>query len=272
AEPGPRVAPAGLAEYTAGALGAAVAAVARDGPRGAALGLVGHSLGGTLATILTALHPDRVAALVLVEAPLCFAGAGGGALGPVLAALRLDALACRAGAIPGTALDWVAASAAPELFVWARWADRFASAANPAAWLLHHRVERWLLDEVALSGRLLADVVEQLYRTDALRRGTLTIGGRRIGPDRVPVPVLAVVDPVSRLVPPAAVLPFLAAARTRDTALLAHPAEVGTALPHVTALVGRRAHQALWPQILDWLEARLARPARRPTGARARAA
>jgi polyhydroxyalkanoate synthase len=62
---------AGLAEYADQAIGEAVATVSRETGE-APLFLIGHSLGGTLAAISGALHPQRVGGLVLLSAPLCF--------------------------------------------------------------------------------------------------------------------------------------------------------------------------------------------------------
>ena len=39
--------------------------------------LIGHSLGGTFATIFASLHPERVRSLILLEAPLSFSGDAG---------------------------------------------------------------------------------------------------------------------------------------------------------------------------------------------------
>ena len=66
------------------------------------------------------------------------------------------------------------------------------------------------------------------------------------------MPVLAVLDPLSRLVPPASVLPTLRLAGRTPTVLHHHEDEAGVALRHVGALVGRAAHERLWPAILGW--------------------
>jgi polyhydroxyalkanoate synthase len=68
------------------------------------------------------------------------------------------------------------------------------------------------------------------------------------------MPILAVVDPQSRLVPPSSVFPFLERTSAPWTLREHHEAEAGAALGHVGALVGRQAHRELWPAILGWLE------------------
>jgi polyhydroxyalkanoate synthase len=216
--------------------------------------LAGDSLGGTLAAIFAALHPEAVRRLVLLEAPLCF-GPDAGALAALVArAPHAGAIRAALGRVPGSFLDAVSLAAAPDTFHWERWIDGLASLSDPEALQLHLRVERWALDEFPLPGRLVAEIIEQLYREDRFLRGTLRVGNRRAVPRRITAPVLSVIDPRSRIVPPASILPFHdALAVRRDARLLRYEGDVGVALQHVGVLVGRGAHRLLWPQILDWV-------------------
>ena len=92
--------------------------------------LAGHSLGGTFATIFASLHPERVHALILLEAPLSFAGDAGAIaelirIGPATETLR------KVSAYPGTVLNALSLAASPESFLWWRWRDRLLSGAIP---------------------------------------------------------------------------------------------------------------------------------------------
>jgi polyhydroxyalkanoate synthase len=86
-------------------------------------------------------------------------------------------------------------------------------------------------------------------------RGTLEVAGRPVGPDTLTVPLLSVVDPRSRAVPPRSIVPFHHAAAAPVKRLLECHGGVGVALQHAGVLVGRNAHQRLWPEILAWLTA-----------------
>jgi polyhydroxyalkanoate synthase len=234
-------------------IGAAVDAL--SGPHGSKGALLaGHSLGGTLAAVFAALHPDRVRGLALVEAPLRF-GPDAGALGALAATAAPSApetVRRTFGVVPGSAISALGVAADPIEFLSARWLDALASAFDPDSAATHLRVVRWTLDELAMPGRLFEEVVSRLCRDDAFAQGALAIAGRPALPERLRMPVLAVLDPLSRLVPPVSLLPVLGLAGRAPTVLHHHEDEAGVALRHVGVLVGRAAHERLWPTILGW--------------------
>lgn len=256
-DPGPAEQEFGLAEYADRLLLDALDAVAAETGERRAL-LAGHSLGGTLAGIFAALHPQRLCGLVLLEAPLTF-GPGAGVFAPLVAAAPPTA-ELRAGAglgtVPGSFLDIVSIGAAPVTFVWSRWADMIDSLRDPQAMQTHLRVVRWTLDEFPLPGRLFEEVVERLYREDGFMAGRLTVGGRRAAADQVAVPLLNVYDPFSRIIPPESILPFHEAAPGSPKRLLAYGGDTGVAVQHVGVLVGANAHRLLWPDMLRWMDER----------------
>lgn len=253
-EPGADQASRGLDEYAGRALPAATAAVAAR--TGSAPWLVGHSLGGTLATIAVLLQPEAVRGLVLVHAPLGFAP-GSSPFRDALVRLA-PRLVAGDGLVPGSLLSFVSAAAAPATFLGERAADALACAADPDALRLHLRIERWTLEEVGLPAALVRDVLERLWRADELVRGRLRVAGARLGPDRLARPLLAIASPADAIAPPATVTPFLAAARQAETRLVRWPMERGTVFAHLAALLGRRAHARLWPAVSRWMRARAA--------------
>jgi polyhydroxyalkanoate synthase subunit PhaC len=221
--------------------------------------VAGHSLGGTLAAILAARRPERVAALVLLEAPLRF-GAAAGSFAPLVAATPSAMLETVArGGVPGAFLDQVSALAAPREFTLERRLDllrsisRLGGVADAGMLHTHLRVLRWASDEFRMPGALFRDVVERLYRDDAFAGGTLEIAGERVGPATLRAPLTTVFAPRSAVIPPSSVVPVHEVAAAPDKLLLEYGGDVGVALQHVGVLVGRSAHRDLWPRILDRL-------------------
>lgn len=214
--------------------------------------LMGHSLGGTLAAIFAALHPQRRCPLVLLETPLHF-GPEVGVLDRLVAhAPGVWQLAAGMDTVPGTFLDLAALAASPVTFLWSRQMDAWASLGDPQALRTHLLVERWSLDEMPLPRRLFEEVVEALYRRDEFVRGTLQVGGRLADPRQITAPLLSVAEKHSSLVPPEAVVSFHNAVASTDKTLLWYEGDRGVALQHVGVLVGENAHRHLWPRILRW--------------------
>jgi len=256
-DPGPAEDGLDLADYADHLPLVALEAIAAEtGERSAVL--AGHSLGGTFAAVLASLHPDRVRGLVLADAQLAFGPDRGGPLArAVVAAPHARALRSLAGSpVPGSFTSLLSTAAAPDAFVLQRWSDVGASFRDPLAAAIHARVERWMLDELAMPGQLFEDVLERLYREDRLATGTLEVGGQRAALDQLRRPVLAVINSSGRVVPPASILGGLAAAPADlPRRVLHYVAERGPALQHLGPLVGPTAHARLWPEILDWVYA-----------------
>lgn len=214
--------------------------------------VLAHSLGGLLAAIFSALHPERIRALALLAAPLHF-GPDAGVFGAMVTDLETRSLPAT---IPGSFLSAASLRAAPETFGWERWSDWLRSLPDPAAVQNHLRVERWTLDEFALPRRLFAELADAIAREDRFVRGALTVGGRRAVPADVVAPLLCVVDAQCRIVPPESVRPFYEAVTSNDRTWLPYYGDVGVSLQHVGMLAGRGAHARLWPQIERWIAAR----------------
>ncbi|NML18594.1 alpha/beta fold hydrolase [Azohydromonas caseinilytica] len=234
-----------------------VAAVARASERvreatGHRPHLMGHSLGGTLSALCAARYPQAAASLVLVEAPLCF-GESTGALASVVHALP-PGFAQRYAHVPGSLVSLGASLASPDEFITESRLDAVAAALHgPQAWRRHLLAMRWTLQELPLPGKLVAQVSDALYREDRFMRGTLELEGRRVTPGEVNVPITAIVDERSRVVPARSLAGFVQATASERTLLQHYRGDVGVSLQHLGALIGESAHRRIWPRVFDWL-------------------
>jgi polyhydroxyalkanoate synthase len=161
-----------------------------------------------------------------------------------------------AGVVPGSFLSVVSALASPQTFIWSRLRDAALSLADPAALGIHARVERWVLDEAPLPGKLVYEIFQWLYRENRLCLGKLAVAGKAIGPRHLDVPTLAVANTADDVAPVASIKPFLDAMPTREVRLIEYPGETGVALQHLGVLIGRHAHARVWPEIVQWFASR----------------
>jgi len=223
--------------------------------------LAGHSLGGTLCGIFSALHPERTLGLVAVTSPMHLDfRAETGALGPVIGNLVARGLLANSpGHVPGSFVSTISFMAAPSVFGQDRVMDWLASLPDPEAAGIHLRVERWSLDEMPLSRGFIEDLVAEFYEEDAFIRGTLRVGKMPAAARQIVAPVLVVADRRCAIVPPAAILPFLKAISSADKTLLWYPGDTGVAIQHVGMLVGRNGLDSIWREIIDWMRVRAAR-------------
>jgi len=216
---------------------------------GSAPVLVGHSLGGMLAVLHAALHRSRPAGLVLIGTPMSFDAPTG----------VFAAMACSGATrglphpVPGSLLGAAAQAADPWSFGTERLLDRWRSAADVRTLLLHLRVERWTLDEFPLPRRFVVELADDLVRSNGFMRGTLASRGRPLSPQRLTTPLLAVVDPLCRVVPPETIVPLHDAAASAKKVLLRYDGDIGVGLRHLGPLIGRDAHARLWPRIIGWI-------------------
>ena len=220
--------------------------------RGSKPFLTGHSLGGTLAAVYSALAPESIRGLVLLSAPVCFQ-AGESQFRDALVALVPSELP-DAEPFPGSLLSHMSTMASPYTFIWSRLTDAALSASDPRASDIHARVERWALDEIPLPGRLVHQIIDWLYRENRFCRGTLKVGDVFLGPSRLSVQTLAVVNTVDAIAPLASLKPFTDAMPARTGRIVEYHGEIGVCLQHLGILIGRQAHAEVWPEIISWLK------------------
>lgn len=213
--------------------------------------LAGHSLGGTFNAIFASLHAHLVRGMIALEAPIAF---GAGTLDAAVArAPHASVVGATFGNVPGSFIDIASGFADPRAFNAEPVLDWLQSLSSAEARSLHLRVRRWSLDETAMPRQLFEDVIELLYRENRFVRRELRLAGRLADPRALRMPVIAVLDPRSSLVPPPSIQAYRWATGNRDVEFVDYLGDRGVMLQHVGVLVGPSAHRALWPRIVAWI-------------------
>lgn len=242
----------GLEGYVDNLLGACARAAMKDA--GASrLHLAGHSLGGTLTALACCLNPGIYETLTLVGAPLDFRPEAGPLSRWATSAVATATALPTGDPIPGSTLSLAAFAAAPAAFWEERADDLLAVTGDPQLTRLHWQAERWLMAERAVPRQLLLDVLEKLYATNGFMSGKLTLSGRRVGARGLSVPTAVLVNARCAVAPASSVLPALTRPGAPVHRVFWYEEEAGTAIQHVTPLIGPRANASLWPRVLAWL-------------------
>ncbi len=215
--------------------------------------LLGYCLGGTLAAIHAAARPERVASLTALAAPIRFGDGGLLTAWTRSAAFEPGAVVDAFGNVPWQLMQGAFHLLRPTLGLSKtvhlidrargdRMDDEFLDGFSA--------LETWGADNVSFPGACWRRYVEELYRNDALVRGTFTLSGAPARLDRITCPTLAVTFDHDNIVPAdsAAVLLDLVAAEDKERIHLPGG--------HVGAVVSRAASRGLWPRLSAWWASR----------------
>ncbi len=243
--PGPEDRTLGLSGYVRDYLPAAVETV-REITGAREYSMLGWSTGGLFAAIHAALSPEGLRNLVLVTAPIDFARRDEIPLARMVDERWFALDRVLAGNVPG---EWIACGAIlcdpmngmvrPYRELWKHYAD-------PEFRQHWHAMSRWASDLVPMTGALFRDLVE-LYRSNRLMRGELTIGDQCVDLGKVRARLLNIVANDDRVTPPCQSERLLDIVRSREKQTLRLR---GT---HIESMAGMRAPQESWPAIHEWL-------------------
>jgi polyhydroxyalkanoate synthase len=232
-----------IADYVGQRLEPALDEVARRSGRRPIL--AGYCMGGLLALAAAIRRPDSIGGLVLLASPWDFHAEGdarGKTIGACYRAGRplLSAL----GEFPIDAIQALFATHDP--IVALRKFRRFASLDQASVEARNFvALEDWLNDGVPLTLPVADEAMLNWYEANLPGAGRWSVGGVAIDPGAVTVPSLVIVPGGDRLVPPASAAAVLAG--------LGQATRLDIPLGHIGMVVGRKAEQALWGPLADWI-------------------
>jgi polyhydroxyalkanoate synthase len=233
-----------IAEYALELLPRA-AEIAMGLARAPKLHVVGYCMGGTLALMAIAAKRLEAASLVALATPVALHDEG------------LLSMWCRAPGFDPKEIAKLYGNAPPHLL---QPAFKMLDPVGLATKLLHLEekvadddfvkfflaMETWLEDSVAFPGRAFCDWV-QLYREDALCKGTLKLAGKRVDLSAIDCPILNLVAEQDYITPPASSLALEALTPRAAHTLMKSPGG------HIGLATSSSAQRKLWPAVAAWL-------------------
>ncbi len=206
-------------------------------------------MGGTLCAIYTALHPQRIAALVNLAGPIDFSQAG--LLAHLVAERWFDpeALTAAGNISPGQMQSgFTALRPTNQLAKLVGLMDRSDDqAACDRFWAL----EGWANDNVPFPAAAYVRYIRDLYQHNELVQREHRIRGQRVELSAIDCPLLTVVSERDTICPPPCATALGRHVSSTDSQTLT----MGGG--HVGAVVGSRAKRQLYPALTEWLRARL---------------
>lgn len=210
--------------------------------------LLGYCMGGTLATIYTAQHPEHVAGLVSLTAPVDFSE--GGFLRQLVDEQWFDPAAMTAcGNLGSQQMQSGFTTLRPtgQIGKWVGLADRWSDMGFRKSFFA---METWSSDNIPFPATAYQTYITELYQKNLLAHDKHFVDGKRVVLGDIKCPLLTVVATRDNICPPCAATWLHDHVGSADREVLR--VEGG----HVGAVVGSKAPKALYPGVADWLIAR----------------
>jgi polyhydroxyalkanoate synthase len=210
-----------------------------------ALDLLGVCQGGVLSLCYTALHPERVARLVTLTAPVDF-HTPENLLSKWVRHLDTQLLeAC--GNVPGEMLNAMFLGLMPFRLMQEKYVRLLTARPDPRAIEDFVRMEKWIFDSPAQAGTALAQFVRWFYQENRLVRGALELAGRPVLLREVRQPLLSLYALGDHIIPASACAALRHHVGSEDYT------ERGVATGHIGMYVSRAARTEIAERIIAWL-------------------
>ena len=211
------------------------------------LHLLGHCLGGTMATALCAVDDKRVRTLINLTAPIAFHDDGLLSKWTRAPFFEPELVVRALGHVPA----WLTQPAFQILKPMGQPSKAlrlFQNLDDPKFLEFFRCLETWINDNVSIPDRFFVDLTRTLYREDALVNGTLAFEQGPVRLENVKVPLLTIVAAEDHIVPQASALAGVdrVASTVKRTEILPGG--------HIGVVVGGLARRRLWPTLLAWLD------------------
>lgn len=215
------------------------------------LTILGYCMGGTLSTMYTALHPEKVQNFMVMAAPIYFDTDE--SLLHVWAKPQyfdVDRVVDTLGNIPPDFLNGGYMFLDPIGNMIMKYSKFVESVDNDAFVRMFLRMEKWINDGIPLAGETFREIIKYGYQQNLLVKNEWSLNGSKIDLKNITMPVLNIVGNFDHLVPPSASKPLLEYVGSSDTKELIMPTG------HIGLSVSSKSHRELWPQVVEWLKPR----------------
>lgn len=219
-----------------------------DAPK---VSLLGYCMGGTMSTILTALHQKRVKNLMLLAAGIDFATREGLLnLWTSPEYFDVDKFIDLFGNCPAEFMQSSFLLLKPVQNLIEKPINFFERADDPEAMDDFLTMETWLNDNIPVAGEVYREFVKYLYQQNLLVQNKMPVGKHVVDLRKITCPLLNIMARNDDLVPCAQSAPLNDLVSSTDRKSVIIPAG------HIGLAIGGKAQKEVWPQACDWLAER----------------
>jgi polyhydroxyalkanoate synthase len=213
------------------------------------LNLLGICQGGALSLCYTALHQAKVRNLITMVTPVDFQTPDN-MLSAWVQHLDVDLLVEAQGNIPGEFLNWTFLALKPFTLGGQKYVHLLDALDDDERAKNFLRMEKWIFDSPDQAGEAFRQFIKQFYQQNALIKGKVDLGGKRVNLKKITCPVLNIYGEQDHLVPPQASMALKGCIGGRDYTEVAFPGG------HIGVYVSGKAQALIPPTIGDWLNQR----------------
>jgi polyhydroxyalkanoate synthase len=212
-----------------------------------AINILGYCMGGTMSAMYAALHPEKVNALGLMAAGLCFEDTGG--------VLELwgdeeyydpEDVTDTFGNMPAEMLDVGFALMDPVANYISKYVRLYDNLEDEDFVENFARMERWLSDGIDVAGETYVQFLEDIYQDNKLHRNELYLDGKHVDVREIDMPILQITGEYDHLIPSEASKPFSDVIGSDDVSVIEH------STGHIGLSVSGSSHEEVWPDVADW--------------------
>lgn len=213
------------------------------------INLMGVSMGGTMAVMYAALHPEKVNNLIATATPTHF-DTDKGLLHIWMKEIDVDRMMDTFGNLPGDLLNIGFLLLNPARLVFDKYIGFLENMDDQEFVENFIRMEKWIFDCPDIPGETFRQFVKDCYQKNLLIHNKMEVGGKRVDLKKITMPLLNIYGRYDHLMPPEACKPLTRKVGSKDTA------DICLDTGHIGILLGAKCQKELVPRIAGWLKDR----------------
>ena len=211
--------------------------------------LQGYCTGGTLSTVYTSLHPNKIKNLILTS-PIIDGRRDSTVVSNLAKHMDVDKLVDTVGNMPPELMYYVFSILKPFEQGMEKYLNFFKNIHNKEYVENFIRVEKWVSDTPPIPGALYRQWIKDVYQDNLLINNNMYVGGKQVSLKNISVPLLTQVAVGDHLVSPECSMPIHYAVSSEDKTLKIYPTG------HVGMIASSFSQKKVLPEFVQWLSER----------------